>query len=142
MPKSVTTIGVQAFYGTELKNVWYTGTEADRAAITVGEMNDELLGATWHYTVCRRHVYSDDKDSYCNTCGFDRALSTPGDVNDDGKIDSTDARLTLQYAVKKIDEHALNLSAADVDGNGRADSTDARLILQYAVKKITRFPIA
>ncbi len=65
-----------------------------------------------------------------------------GDVNGDGKTDSTDARLVLQYAVKKIDGSAIALATADVDGNGKVDSTDARLILQYAVKKITQFPIA
>jgi len=62
-----------------------------------------------------------------------------GDVNGNGKVDSTDARLVLQYAVKKISSLDA-LDAADVDGNGRVDSTDARLILQYAVRKITQFP--
>jgi len=62
-----------------------------------------------------------------------------GDVNGDGQVDSTDARLTLQYAVKKIPALPEDL-AADVDGNGKIDSTDARLILQYAVRKITDFP--
>ncbi len=63
-----------------------------------------------------------------------------GDVNDDGKVDSTDARLVLQYAVKKID--SLKNQVADVNGDGKTDSTDARLILQYTVKKITKFPAA
>jgi len=65
-----------------------------------------------------------------------------GDVNGDGKVDSTDARLTLQYAVKKITASALSVGAADVNGDGKVDSTDARLILQYAVKKITTFPVS
>ncbi len=64
-----------------------------------------------------------------------------GDVDNSGKVDSTDARLVLQYAVKKIASLPA-LDAADVDGNGKTDSTDARLILQYAVKKITQFPAA
>ncbi len=63
-----------------------------------------------------------------------------GDVNGDEKADSTDARLTLQYAVKKIGADKLDLTVADVNGDGKADSTDARLILQYAVKKISKFP--
>ena len=65
-----------------------------------------------------------------------------GDVDGSGKVDSTDARLVLQYAVKKIPGSALELSAADVNGDGKVDSTDARLILQYAVKKINNFPAA
>ncbi len=63
-----------------------------------------------------------------------------GDVNGDTRIDSTDARLTLQYSVQKITADKLDLAAADVDGNGRVDSTDARLILQHTVKKIKKFP--
>jgi hypothetical protein len=64
-----------------------------------------------------------------------------GDVNADGKTDSTDARLVLQYAVKKISGEVINLTFADVDGSGKVDSTDARLILQFAVKKINEFPV-
>ncbi len=61
-----------------------------------------------------------------------------GDVDNNGKVDSTDARLVLQYAVKKITSLPV-LDAADVNSDGKADSTDARLILQYSVKKITSF---
>ena len=64
-----------------------------------------------------------------------------GDVDGDGEISSSDARLVLQYAVKKISGQALALSAADVSGDGTVDSTDARWILQAAVKKIDQFPI-
>ncbi len=64
-----------------------------------------------------------------------------GDVSGDSKIDSTDARMVLQYAVKKISSLPA-ADAADVDGNGKIDSTDARLILQYSVKKISTFPAA
>ncbi|MBE6758241.1 MAG: hypothetical protein E7552_06835 [Ruminococcaceae bacterium] len=62
-----------------------------------------------------------------------------GDADGNGTVTSTDARLTLQYAVQKIDSLP-NKAAADVDGNGTVNSTDARLILQYAVMKIDKFP--
>jgi len=62
-------------------------------------------------------------------------------VDGNKEVNSTDARLTLQYAVGKIDETALNLDVADVDGNNKVDSTDARLILQKAVGKIQKFPV-
>lgn len=65
-----------------------------------------------------------------------------GNVDGDEQINSTDARLVLQYAVRKIDETALNKAAADVNGDGYVDSTDARLILQVAVRKIDKFPAA
>ncbi|MBE6767906.1 MAG: hypothetical protein E7549_03235 [Ruminococcaceae bacterium] len=64
-----------------------------------------------------------------------------GDVDQNARRDSTDARLVLQYAVQKIPQSALLTDAADVDGDGAVNSTDARLILQYAVKKISVFPV-
>ncbi len=90
------------------------------------------------------HVYDNDRDADCNVCGAVREVETGmiGDVDGNGKIDSTDARLVLQYAVKKIGASALDVDLADVDGNGKVDSTDARLILQYAVKKTDAFPKA
>ena len=63
-----------------------------------------------------------------------------GDVDGDGKVTTTDARLALQYAAKKIDGEGLDLWAADVDTEEGVTTTDARLILQYAAKKIDSFP--
>ena len=63
-----------------------------------------------------------------------------GDINGDGVVNTTDARLALQYAVEKITLNENQLKAGDVDGNGVVNTTDARLILQYAVEKIDRFP--
>ena len=64
-----------------------------------------------------------------------------GDVDRDGKITTTDARLTLQFSAKKIGEDALDTAAADVDGDKKISTTDARLILQRAAKKIDFFPV-
>ncbi len=89
------------------------------------------------------HAYKYDADAVCDVCGSERVpLLVFGDVDGSGKVDSTDARLVLQYAVGKIDDTALNVAVADVDGSGKVDSTDARLILQYAVGKIDNFPAA
>lgn len=64
-----------------------------------------------------------------------------GDVDGDGAISSTDARLTLQMVVGKIQAGDLvNADGLDVDGDGSITTTDARLILQYSVGKITKFP--
>ena len=65
---------------------------------------------------------------------------TLGDIDGNGKIDTTDARLALQYAVEKITLTEDQLFAGDVDASGKVDTTDARLILQYAVEKIDKFP--
>ena len=64
-----------------------------------------------------------------------------GDVDEDGSITSTDARLTLQFYAGKIGEEDLNIALADVDGDGTITSTDARLILQKYAGKIEDFPI-
>ena len=66
---------------------------------------------------------------------------TPGDVDGDEEITSTDARLTLQYYAGKIGEEDLDVDVADVDGDGEITSTDARLILQMYAGKIEDFPI-
>ena len=65
---------------------------------------------------------------------------TLGDVDGDGKVTSTDARLTLQFGVDKIGEEDLDVSLADADGDGKVTSTDARLLLQLSVGKIGALP--
>jgi hypothetical protein len=58
-----------------------------------------------------------------------------GDVNGDGAITSTDARLVLQAAAGKVTLTAEEERLADMDGDGKITPTDARLILQEAVGK-------
>jgi len=120
---------------------------------------DELVAAgesimplphTWDDGVVTKPATPDTKGELtltCTVCGDTKTIRFAfepelGDANEDGSIDSTDARLVLQFAVRKIDPATVNLDMADVDGNGRVDSTDARLILQYAVRKIDTFPEA
>ncbi len=124
-------------------------------AAAIAEAERQVAAAAKALVDCS-HRYTDDRDTVCDLCGHLREVTVGlwGDVDGNGRIDSTDARLVLQYAVKKIPPMALekpltgtgqngaglNMTLADVDGSGKIDSTDARLILQYAVKKITRFP--
>ena len=49
IPDGVTSIGYSAFSGCSLKDVYYTGSEADKNEITISYVNDPLLNATWHY---------------------------------------------------------------------------------------------
>jgi hypothetical protein len=65
---------------------------------------------------------------------------TLGDVDANGGVDSSDARMVLQAAVSKVTLDETQQLAADVDGDNKVDSSDARWILQYAVKKVTAFP--
>ena len=66
---------------------------------------------------------------------------TYGDVNDDGKIDASDALEALQHSVelKKLEGDAF--TAADVTNDGTVDATDALNILQYSVELIDHFPV-
>ena len=75
------------------------------------------------------------------TYGDHSTFGSRGDVDGDGKVTSTDARLALQYSVGKIaDSDLSDPAAADADGDGKITSTDARLILQYSVGKIKDWP--
>lgn len=66
-------------------------------------------------------------------------LAMAGDINGDGVVNTTDARLALQAAVEKIELSESQRQIADVSGDGTVDTTDARLLLQYAVGKLDHF---
>lgn len=57
-----------------------------------------------------------------------------GDVNGDGKITTSDARLALRHASGVDKLGAVSLAAADVDISGRVNSSDARRILRAAAR--------
>ncbi len=59
---------------------------------------------------------------------------TLGDVNGDGKINSTDARLALRAAAKLETLTALQETLADISGDGKVRSGDARTILRIAAR--------
>ena len=117
----------EGIYGTALPHTWNEG------EITKPATPNERGEITKTCTVC-----GETTKTY-----FDYEFTGEfGDVNADNKIDSTDARLVLQYAVGKIQADAITIELADVNGDNKTDSTDARLILQYAVGKIQSFPNA
>ena len=77
----------------------------------------------------------DDWYAYMDSKGHRVPRLLKGDVDGDGKVTSTDARLALQAAVGKVTLTEKQAIAADQNGDGTVDSTDARQILQKAVKK-------
>ena len=58
----------------------------------------------------------------------------PGDVNLDGKINSSDARRALRAAGKLDKLSELETLLADIDGNKKISSSDARKILRIAAR--------
>ncbi len=81
------------------------------------------------------HSFADDE---CTECGA--TAMGQGDVNGDGSVDTTDAKLIMQFDLGIADETALSLSGADVNGDGSIDTTDAKLIMQLDLGIITEFP--
>ena len=63
-----------------------------------------------------------------------------GDVNGDGAVDTTDAKLVMQLDLDLIEEAELDVAVADVNGDGAVDTTDAKLIIQLDLGLITEFP--
>ena len=57
-----------------------------------------------------------------------------GDVNRDGRVNSRDAVIIQQYAVRMITFDEIQSALADVYSDGRINSRDAVLIQQYAVR--------
>lgn len=112
IPKSVTKVGKQAFSGCEsLKDVYYGDTEDQWNKIDIKESNDELTGGNIHYV-------NDDKK---------------GDVNVDGKINSSDALMVLQHAVGMLELNPKQVATADATKDCIVNSSDALFILQIAV---------
>ncbi|MCL2487144.1 MAG: DUF885 family protein [Oscillospiraceae bacterium] len=64
----------------------------------------------------------------------------PGDVDGNGILQISDARILLQHLVQKDMLDWLARQRADVDDDGVTDISDARLILQKLVGKISDFP--
>jgi hypothetical protein len=81
---------------------------------------------------------NDAKHGFSEDLGLGDALL--GDVNGDGKIDTIDAKMVMQYDLGLLSEDNLNLAVADVNGDGKVNTTDAKLIMQYDLDLIEKFP--
>lgn len=59
------------------------------------------------------------------------SLQMRGDVDQNGSINTTDARKILQHVARKT-VTPFSSAAADYDDNGKINTTDARLVLRFA----------
>lgn len=64
---------------------------------------------------------------------FDKEAVVFGDIDSDGKITASDARLTLRASVGLDNLSEASIKAADIDKNGTVSASDARLILRASV---------
>ncbi len=77
------------------------------------------------------HKFTDDADIDCdNGCGYVRITYTPGDVNDDGKINGRDIALMMQH-INDWDDVEINVDAADVLRDGKINGKDYAILMQY-----------
>lgn len=75
------------------------------------------------------HVYDDDYDADCNTCGSIRDVMIRGDADGDGRVNNRDFGYLQQY----LNERPVNINvqAVDMDGNGRLNNRDLGLLQRY-----------
>ncbi len=157
IPETVTNINNAAFVACDITDVWYGGTEEDKAEITINNGNDVLATATWHYNSCNvnlehaydnacdancnncdklrevpDHVYDNKDDLICNECGYERPPYEYGDVNEDGKINNKDVGILLQYI--NTWPVTINTFTADVNVDGKVNNKDIGILLQYINK--------
>lgn len=104
--------------------------------------HDNVEDATWLHNNMRS-LAEHTARAFCEIWNleFVDPYRAKGDVDGDGQITSTDARLTLQQSAGKVELDKTAKRAADVDGDGDVTSTDARLILQKAAGKLDKFPV-
>ena len=97
MPLSVKTVDKNAFNNAGVTDVYYSGTPADRAKITVGENNAPLETATWHYVI---RLLPDNVTLAWTTKMCNGKSQLPGvTVKDaDGKTLTKDKDYTVSYS--------------------------------------------
>ena len=120
LPASIKVIGDKAFndYNYNLDTFIYDGTKEDWKNVIVGVDNDKLTDLPPIYVM---------GGSY-------------GDVNEDGKVDASDALEILKSVVGKIKLTHRQAIVADVDLSGKEDAADALQVLKKVVGKVKLFP--
>ena len=105
------------------------------------EANGHEMGQWYVYTLSTARVKGEMRCD-CANCDHYESQYLPylGDVNGDDKVDTTDAKLIMQFDLGMIDSTALNLNVADVNGDGKVDTTDAKLIMQFDLGMVDDLP--
>lgn len=111
IPEGITSIEKFAFYNCiALEDIWYSGSEENKAKINIGGSNEYLLNANWHYNTCKEeHSYSGDCDTSCNNCDWTRIVNLSHSYDGDsdtkcnvcGDIRTVSAETYYSYSVSK-----------------------------------------
>ena len=75
------------------------------------------------------HTYDSATDATCNICGHMRPITTPGDIDGNGKLNNRDLGLLQLYLNDDdLTGKAFDETAADLDGNGKLNNRDLGLL--------------
>ena len=104
-----------------LTDVYFGGTQEAWDMVSVGFCNDALTGAVLHYG---------------ESLPVENPSYPKGDLDNDGKIDTSDIFAAMVYVAYKgagLDSGTTpeQIAAADIDGDGKVDSTDIYYMLYY-----------
>ncbi len=117
IPYSVSLIGDSAFEGcTDLKDVYYNGSEEEWKAITVGKNNECLLNANIHFN-------------------SNAPESIVGDINEDGKFNVSDVVLLQKWLMAVPNTKLANWKAADLCEDDKLDVFDLCFMRKMLVEK-------
>lgn len=111
IPKSVRYISYEVFYScTAMKTVCYGGTQSQWSKITIEDYNDELKSFKFYYA---------------------------GDINSDGKTNSSDALMALKTSTGATKLNATQKAMGDLNCDNTINASDALKILQLATGLIS-----
>ena len=138
LPESIQSIGKKAFAGcTDLEEVYMRSDDAPALATEAFDEDNEDLTIyypknaegydeeEWEYLYTQKYTPDDDDDD------DDDEDYVLGDVNDDGKVKSTDLVKLYQYLVGEIEEEDINIDAADVDEDGKITVADSVYLARH-----------
>ena len=75
------------------------------------------------------HTYTDDSDTDCDECGYQRQIALRGDADGNGKVNNRDLGLLQLYLNDDdLSDKPFDLAAVDLDGNGKINNRDLGLL--------------
>ena len=142
--KNLKTVGNSNFRYTWLEKINYSGTKCQWDAITIGESNDDLLGATINYAL-GEHAYGEyefpteaglgvmgEAKHTCEYCGNEESCTYQlGDVDGDELYTENDYAMIIQASACGIALTEEQIIMADIDGDGAVDTFDAMALDMY-----------
>lgn len=108
---------------TTTKYVFSTKDKEEKTTVTTEKVTTTEKSVTVPAGTQESEVVTEKQEKYLN-----------GDVDNDGRVTASDARLTLRAGAGLEKLTQLASDAADVNGDGRITAKDARSILRYAAR--------